>query len=763
MCIFSHGNLQNIGVPGSGKATATALRIGFEEKQRTYGNKMGSEQKHEEDKVSFCIGSEEIGRMSKEGKLKEALDALTLMEEKGIGIDAGAYVSLLKGCTEMKNLPGGRRVHTHIRKSGIQLDTLIGNSLLNMYAKCGSLEDARQFFDKMSERDAVSWSIIIAAYVQCGEGQEALGLVSQMQQAGFKPTQSMFASVLKVCAALADVKKGQNVHSYIIKIGLCSDVYTGSALVTMYSKCGYIEDARKVFDEVTSPNVVLWSAMIAGYAQNEQGGNAFEIFHQMQLAGLKPNKYTFASVVTACGSLEALEKGKWVHALIVKSSLDSEVPVANALVTMYVKCNSIDDARKLFDRRVERNVISWTSMITGYAQNGKAEEALKIYGEMQRAGVKPNQFTFTSALSACATLTALKKGIEIHRQIINRELESEVQVGNALIIMYSKCGSIEEARNVFDKMPKRKVSTWTAMITGYAQHAYVEEALQLFKQMQQEGVKPNNITFVSVLVACSRVGLVDKGRELFNSMSRDHGIIPTMKHYACMVDLLGRAGHLTEAEEFINQMPFEPSLVVWRTLLGACKIHGDIELGKRIAERMLELEPENDATYVLLSNIYAAAGKWVAVSHIRKMMKDRMVKKEPGHSSIEVKGRLHTFVARDRSHPKTEEIYAKLDDLRQKIRDAGYVPDTSCVLHDVSEEKKEHFLSYHSEKLAIAFGLISTPPNTTIRIVKNLRVCGDCHTATKFISKIVGREIVVRDTHRFHHFKDGCCSCGDYW
>lgn len=328
MCIFSHGNLQNIGVLGSGKASATALRIGFEEKHRTYGNKMGSEQKHEEDKVGYCIGSEEIGRMSKEGKLKEALDALTLMEEKGIGIDSGAYVSLLKGCTEMKNLPGGRRVHTHIRKSGIQLDTLLGNSLLNMYAKCGSLEDARQFFDKMSERDAVSWSIIIAAYVQCGEGQEALGLVSQMQQAGFKPTQSMFASVLKVCAALADVKKGQNVHSYIVKIGLCSDVYTGSALVTMYSKCGYIEDARKVFDEVTSPNVVLWSAMIAGYAQNEQGGNALEIFHQMQLAGLKPNKYTFASVVTACGSLEALEKGKWVHALIVKSSLESEVPVA---------------------------------------------------------------------------------------------------------------------------------------------------------------------------------------------------------------------------------------------------------------------------------------------------------------------------------------------------------------------------------------------------------------------------------------------------
>jgi pentatricopeptide repeat protein len=755
--------LQNIGVLGSGRVTATALRIGFEEKQKTDGNRVDSEQKLEGDKVGFCITSEEICRMCKEGKLKEALDALTLMEEKGIGIDTGVYASLLKGCTEMKNLRGGRRVHTHMRKTGFQLDIFLGNSLVNMYAKCGSLEDARQIFDKMAERDVVSWSIIIAAYVQCGEGEEALGLVFRMQQAGFKPNQSMFASVLKVCAALADVKKGQNVHSYIVKSGLYSDVYTGSALVTMYSKCGYVEDARKVFDEVSRLNVVVWSAMIAGYAQNEQGGKALEIFHQMQLVGLKPNKFTFASVVTACASLEALEQGKWVHALIVKSSLESEVTVANALVTMYVKCNNIDDARTLFDRRVERNVISWTSMITGYAQNGKGEEALKIYGEMQRAGIKPNQFTFTSVLSACATLAALKKGIEIHRQIVNRELDSEVPVGNALITMYSKCGSIEEARNVFDKMPKRKASTWTAMITAYAQHAYVEEALQLFKQMQQEGMKPNNITFVSVLVACSRVGLVDEGRELFNSMSRDHGIIPAIEHYACMVDLLGRAGHLNEAEEFINQMPLEPTLVVWRTLLGACRIHGDIELGKRVAERILELEPENDATYVLLSNIYAAAGKWVDVSHIRQMMKDRMVKKEPGHSSIEVNGRLHMFVARDRSHPKTEEIYAKLDDLSQKIREAGYVPDTSCVLHDVSEEKKEHFLSYHSEKLAIAFGLISTPPNTTLRIVKNLRVCGDCHTATKFISKIVGREIVVRDTYRFHHFKDGCCSCGDYW
>jgi pentatricopeptide repeat protein len=341
--------------------------------------------------------------------------------------------------------------------------------------------------------------------------------------------------------------------------------------------------------------------------------------------------------------------------------------------------------------------------------------------------------------------------------------ELDVVVGSALVDMYAKCGSIDEASNVFNKMPERNIVTWTVIIIGYAQHGYAQEVLKLFSQMQDTGMKPDHVTFVGILSACSRAGLVNEGCNYFNSMSQDYGVNPRPEHFACMVDLLGRAGHLTEAKDFIEKMPFEPSISVWQSLLGACRIHGNMELGKYAAERLLELEPHDSATYVLLSNIYAAANRWDDVARVRKMMKDRGVKKEPGRSWTNVNNTVHEFISDDSSHPQAEEIYKMLQRLSNQMKDAGYVPNTDFVLHDIEKEQKENSLSHHSEKLAIAFGLIKTPPGAPIRIMKNLRVCGDCHIATKFISKIVCREIIVRDATRFHHFKNGLCSCGDYW
>lgn len=315
----------------------------------------------------------------------------------------------------------------------------------------------------------------------------------------------------------------------------------------------------------------------------------------------------------------------------------------------------------------------------------------------------------------------------------------------------------------FDIITERDVVAWTAMIVGHAQHGEGDKALELFEQMQSEGIKPNHITFVGVLSACSHVGLINEGWQYFEFMNRDHSIVPTVDHYACMVDILGRAGRQDEAENLINQMPFKPNALVWRTLLGTCRIHGKMELGKRAAERILELEPDDDATYVLLSNMNASVGDWDNVTKIRKMMTERGIKKKVGQSWTVVKNRVHTFVACDKSHPQTDVIYAKLDELRKEMKKVGYVPDTNFVLHDVEEEQKEHLVFHHSEKLAIAFGLISTPSGSSIVIFKNLRICGDCHTAIKFISEIVTREIVVRDANRFHHFKGGFCSCNDYW
>jgi pentatricopeptide repeat protein len=329
--------------------------------------------------------------------------------------------------------------------------------------------------------------------------------------------------------------------------------------------------------------------------------------------------------------------------------------------------------------------------------------------------------------------------------------------------MYAKCGSIEIARHLFDKMVKRDVVSWNTIISGYGMHGRGEDALALFSQMQEKDMVPNSITFISVLSACSHAGLVNEGWHYFDCMNKVYCISPGMKHYACMVDLLGRAGLLDEAQNFIQKMPIQPDAGVWGALLGACRIHGNVDLGECIAKQLLELESEDAGHYVLVSNIYAAAGRWDDVSRMRTLMKKRELKKTPGYSFIEVNNRTHAFVVGDRSHPQSEQIYALLENLAGQMEVAGYVPDTKFVLHDVEEEVKEDLLYSHSEKLAIAFGLINTSPGTPIRITKNLRVCGDCHNATKFICKIVGRDIIVRDAYRFHHFTNGMCSCGDYW
>eukprot|EP01018_Ginkgo_biloba_P011979 Gb_15588 [translate_table: standard] len=704
-----------------------------------------------------------VSTLCKQGRLEEALDMLHLMHQQDFRVDSSTYGCLLQACVDKNALTEGKCIHDCIKRDGIDTDRFLGNHLINMYSKFGNVVAARQVFDEIPARNLVSWSAMIAGYAQNGHCKQALQAFCGMLYAGIKPNQFIFASVLRACSNPSNLQPGKQVHACIIKSEYNSNVLLGSALVNMFIKCGSIRDSRNAFDKLPERNVISWTAMMVGYAQNGNGEESLKLFCQMQRAGIKPDHFVFSSVLRACGSLVNLELGKQLHVQVIKFGLDSDVCAGTSLVDMYSKCHNVEAAFQVFDRMCERNVVSWCAMIAGYAETGYGEESLKLFNQMRQVGMEPNQFIFSSVLRACAMLADLEHGKQVHTNVIKIGLMYDLCGESALITMYAKSGSIENARKIFDIMPKRDVVAWTAMIAGYAQHGHGREALELFDQMQGAGIKPNHITFVGVLSACSHVGLVNEGWQYFDSMSRDHGIMPTGDHYACMVDILGRAGHLVEAENLINQMPFEPNALVWRTLLGACRIHGNMELGKRAAECILELEPQDDATYVLLSNMNAAVGNWDNVAKIRKMMTERGVKKEVGHSWIEVNNRVHTFIVRDRSHPQTLEIYAKLTELSQKMQEEGYVPDTDFVLHDVEEEQKEHLLAHHSEKLAIAFGLISTPPGSSILIFKNLRVCGDCHTATKFISKIVGREIVVRDANRFHHFKGGLCSCQDYW
>eukprot|EP01018_Ginkgo_biloba_P026238 Gb_36365 [translate_table: standard] len=565
-------------------------------------------------------------------------------------------------------------------------------------------------------------------------------LAGVMDKPSISIDSSAFVSLLQTCTNMKSVKQ---VHGLILVTGLEQDVFLGTKLVTMYAKCGGLVDARIIFDNVPRRNLFSYNIMIGGYAKEGQCEETLKVYHQMQRAGIQPDEFTFPLILKACANLSALQQGKEIHYHIVRNGFESDVFVGAALVDMYAKCGSIENARQVFDKMSRRDLVSWTAMISGYSQNGHASEALALFDQMQLADETPDPVTLVSVLSACTDLGALQQGKWVHNCIIRSGFDSNIYVGSALIDMYAKCGSVKIARQLFDKMSTRNVVSWSAMIAGYGMHGQGEEALALFSRMLETGLKPNYITFVAVLSACSHAGLVDEGWKYFECMSRDYGIKPRLKHYACIVDLLGRAGHLNEARDFIKKMPLEPDAGVWGALLSGCRIHGNIELGEHVAERLFELNPEHSGYYVLLSNIYAAAGRWDDVVKVRAMMKDRGVKKRPGRSMIEVDNRVHEFIVGDRSHPQSEKIYATLETLSRQMEEAGYVPDTNFVLHDVEEEVKEHILCSHSEKLAIAFGLISTSPGTTIRITKNLRVCGDCHSATKFISKIVRREIIL--------------------
>ncbi|KAH9310530.1 hypothetical protein KI387_025565 [Taxus chinensis] len=711
-------------------------------------------------------------------------------------VRSSTYLQPLQTCISKKTLSEGNQIHSLIShgKFAFATSTFSQNNLIDMYVKCGSLVDARKVFDDMKERDGFSWNAMIAAYRRHGYPYEALTLFHQMQRTVIQPDQFTFASILPACAKIRALKQGMDIHQSIIERGLLSDVVVANALLDMYAKCGTIHKARELFDIMPEKNLVSWNAMISGYAQNgvldealrllnnmgrpdviswsaviagyAQNGffeKALEAFKQMQLAGVKPNSTTFASILPACAKMGTLEQAMDTHQCIIKGGFLSDVVVVSALVDMYAKCGSLCKACELFDKSSQRDVVSWTAMIAGYAQNGFVEKALETYKQMQSACVKPNSATFASILPACAKMGALEQGMNIHQSISESGLLSDVVVASALVDMYAKCGSIHKAQELFDNMPNRNVVSWNALIVGYAQNGFCEDALKLFELMKQSGTYPDHVSFACVLLACSYAGLVDEGCKYFNGMSDSYCIIPTIDHYVCMVDILSRAGYLGETLNFIIKMPIKPVVVVWTCLLGVCRPHKNIELGVFSATLLFELDPKHAATYVLLSNIYAEVGRWSEVKMVRRLMEDRGIKKLPGCSWVETHKMVHVFCAGDRSHPQTQEIYAKLEKLSFEMMAAGYFPDSRLALNDVEKEEKELFLYHHSEKLAIAFGLLNTPPGTTIRVVKNLRVCTDCHAATKFISKLVARQIVVRDSNRFHHFKQGQCSCQDYW
>ncbi|KAJ7534645.1 hypothetical protein O6H91_13G104100 [Diphasiastrum complanatum] len=549
-----------------------------------------------------------ISAYANHGQGEEAINLFQQMQQTGIPPNKVTFSVVLKACAMIPALQQGKQFHSDIIKSGFESDVILGSTLVDMYVKCGCIEDARQVFNNMHERNVVSWTAIIAGYAQQGLGKEALELYEQMKQKHVQPDVVTYVVLLKACASIAALEQGKQLHLDIIKSGFELSVIVGNTLVGMYAKCGSIEDARQVFNSMHERDVVSWNAMIAGYAQQGLGKEAFNFYKQMKQEGLQPDIATYVVLLKACASIAALEQGRQLHLEIIKSGFESDVILGNTLVDMYAKCGHVQDARRVFNNIHELNVVSWTAIIAGYAQQGLGKEALDLYEQMKQEAVQPNIVTYVVLLKACASIAALEQGKQLHLDIIKSGLELDVIVGNTLVDMYAKSGCIEDARQVFNNMHERDVVSWNAMIAGYAQQGLGEESLTLLEQMQREGLKADEVTYGSVLSACSHSGLVDKGCQVFDSMCKDHGIIPTIEHYVCMVDLLGRAGCLAEAENFISKMSVPPNFLVWMTLLGAAKNHGHVEIGRHAFGCAVKLEPENAAPYVLLSNIYAAAG-----------------------------------------------------------------------------------------------------------------------------------------------------------
>ncbi|KAK9675334.1 hypothetical protein RND81_11G001200 [Saponaria officinalis] len=695
-------------------------------------------------------------------RFPEALRCFTRLHSEGHDLNPFAFTSLLKLLVDI-DLPNfGYYVHASIFKLGHIGDAFVATALLDSYSSCGLVDFARGVFDGIFLKDIVSWSGMVCCYSENHRFVDSLRLFNQMGRLGFKPNNFTLASGLKSCVGLGELGAGMSIHASVLKTGFEIDTYVGMALLDLYTQLGHLIDAHLLFDTVPKEDVISWSFMIARCAQSDHNHMALSVFQQM-MQTLMPTEFALASALQASATLSHLIMGKLLHCLVFKLGLHSNVFVSNALMDVYAKCARMQDSELLFQETTDKTDVTWNTMIVGYAQLGEGEKALMMFRDMLQSTFLPTEVAYSSALRACATLAAVDPGTQIHAFAIKTKLDKDSVVGNSLVDMYSKCGNIKPARLVFDKMDKPDEVSWNSVISAYAMHGLAKEALVMFHRMQETQCKPNKLTFVGVLSACSNMGLLDEGQAYFAAMSRDYGIEPSVEHYTCMVGLMGRSGSLDKAMKLIQEMPFEPTVMVWRAMLGACAIHNNVDLGRVAAEHILKIEPEDEAAYVLLSNIYASKKRWGNVALVRKSMKNKGLKKEPGVSWVEIQGSAHYFTVGDTSHPDIRLIRGVLEWLRKRIKKQGYIANCNAVLFEVEDNEKELHLWSHSERLALAFAIVRTPVSAPIRILKNLRICIDCHSAAKLISKVVEREIIIRDINRFHHFQGGTCSCGDYW
>ncbi|PHT84095.1 Pentatricopeptide repeat-containing protein [Capsicum annuum] len=569
-------------------------------------------------------------------------------------------------------------------------------------------------------------------------------------------------SLLSKCTCFSQLKQLQ---AHLITTG-SFQFYTHRAKFLDFcavSSAGDFHYAVHIFRNISSPYTNEWNGILRGIAQSNNPINALTFYVSMSRSPCKPDALTCSFTLKACARALARHETLQVHAHVIRFGFDADVLLRTTLIDAYSKCGDLGCAYQVFDEMCVRDIASWNALIAGLAQGNRPNDALLLFKKLRGGNMEPNEVTVLGVLSACSQLGANREAGIVHEYIKSKNLDRSVIVCNAVIDMYAKCGLVGRAYDVFNEMKcLRTRVTWNTMIMGFALYGDGAEALELFERMGQAGIEPDSVSYLAAICACNHAGMVEEGMKLFDDMDRC-GVSKNVKHYGSMVDLLGRAGRLDEAFKIVQSMPTVPDVVLWQTLLGASKTYSNVEMAEIVSKKLVEMGSNHCGDFVLLSNVYAAQGRWHDVRRVREAMKGQDVKKVPGCSYIEVGGTIYKFMNGDQNHPRWKEIYWKLDEILLRIREYGYVPETNNVFHDIGPEEKENALCYHSEKLAVAFGLISTPDRTCISVNKNLRICGDCHVVIKLISKIYEREIIVRDRTRFHRFKGGACSCKEYW
>ena len=805
---------------------------------------------------------------SSAGSLHLVLEVFKELHGKGVVFDSEVYSVVLKFCTREMDLWLGMEIHGCLIKRGFDLDVYIRSALMNFYGRCWGLGKAHQVFHEMPNPESLLWNQAIILNLQCEELQTGVELFRKMQLSFLKAETATIVKVLQACGKMGALNAVKQIHGYVFRFGLESDLSVCNPLISMYFKNGKHELARRVFDSMDNrnissynsmisgnaalgflndawnifyelksydmkPNIVTWNCLLSGHFLRGYKEEVLNILRQMRAEGFKPNQISMTSVLQAISELGFLNLGKEAHGYVLRNGFDYDVYVGTSLVDMYVKNHSLTSAYAVFHSMKNKNIFAWNSMVSGYCFNGMFEDALKLLNQMENEGIKPDLVTRTGLISgyamrgygkeamtilqgtkslgltpnvvswtalisgcsqagngidslkffvqmhqegvtpnsatiacllrACAGLSLLQKGKEIHCFSIRSGLIEDVFAATALIDMYSKSGSLKNAHNVFRKIQNKTLASWNCMIMGFAIFGLGKEAISVFDEMQKAGVSPDAITFTALLSACKNSGLIDEGWKYFDSMITDYGINQQLEHYCCMVDLLCRAGYLDEAWDLIHSMPLKPDATIWGALLGSCRIHKNLEFAESAAKNLFKLEPKNSANYIIMMNLYSISNRWEDVDRLRDLMSTAGVKNRHGWSWIQINQRVHVFSSDGKPHPDSGEIYFEMYQLVSEMKKLGYVPDIDCVYQNMDEAEKEKILLSHTEKLAITYGLIKTKAGEPVRVIKNTRICSDCHTAAKYISLVKTRELLIRDGVRFHHFREGKCSCNDFW